>query len=319
MFSRSQEFLLRTVQFCMPASFTLSLWPHLPAPGPGENRVEIHLDIDGKRQLKSAFNITHPEIEVFLPDPEINTGAAIVACPGGGFRKLEIEKEGYHLADWCNAHGVAAIVVKYRLPSDEPSGGAVPLPLQDARRAMRLVRAHAEEWQIDSKRIGIAGFSSGGYLAAIQATLATAGDPDSPDPIERHCSRPDFAILVYSAISNGPLLGKETRTAKFLGPGASAVLRDAYSPDLHVTDRTPPTFMIMAADDPKVTPENGHAFRDLLVLRGIPCQLHILSTGSHGFGMGIRGGEPTHWPALLLGWLQREKIVSSHQSPTQNV
>lgn len=282
------------------------LWSNLrPATSPSEDRMEYHAE--GAIQQRSMFNVTHPEIEVFLPPAERRTGVAVICCPGGGWTKLDVDKEGYDAANFLIGHGIAGIVLKYRLPSGEGVRGQVPFPLQDGQRAIRLVRLHAAEWGIDPTRVGVIGFSAGGFVAAAMSTHNDPGNSGAADKVDQFSSRPDFAILCYPGITlRQPLAG---HNARVLGDGATQALLDEYSNELHVTAQTPPTFFVLAADDAKADPQQSVQYYEALLKNKVHCEMHIFAQGDHGFGMGIRGGEPTDWPMLLLPWFKAEKIL----------
>jgi len=283
------------------------LWADLrPATSPSEDRIEYHAE--GAIQQRSMFNVTHPQIEVFLPPAQHRTGAAVICCPGGGWTQLDVDKEGQDAADFFVDHGIAGIVLKYRLPSGEAVRGLLPFPLQDAQRAVRLVRLHAGEWGIDPKRVGVIGFSAGGFVAAAVSTHNDPGDSGAADAADRLSSRPDFAILCYPGITlQQPLAG---RNARFLGDGATQEMVEEYSNELHVTAQTPPTFLVLAADDAKADPQQSVQYFAALLKNKVHCEMHIFAQGGHGFGMGIRGGEPANWPLLLLPWFKAEKILA---------
>jgi acetyl esterase/lipase len=290
------------------------LWPNLPpATSPDEDHFESHADIDGKTILKAAYNVTHPDIEIYFPPSETNTGAAMIAVPGGGFTKLDIDKEGFQVARWANDHGIACIVLKYRLPHGESGKGMLPYPVQDAARAVRIVRLRANEWKIDPKCIGVIGFSAGGYVTSTLETHYDLGNPKATDPIDRVSCRPDFSILCYAPVSyKTPPSKPPTRPAtqpKFMPLNPTTRLLDEYANDEHVDAHTPPTFIVQASDDSKDDPRGSIYFYSALLKNKVPCELHMWAVGEHGFGMGVRGGEPTQWPNLLLTWLKTEKII----------
>ena len=269
------------------------LWPDLepdPAWG-GEQVVERSKTAHPDRSVR---NVIHPLLTAVLPDKP--TGAAVIICPGGGYGGLAYDKEGVDVAAWLAQNGVAGLILKYRLPRGAP-GDAEPVPLQDARQAMRLARQQAAAWRIDPTRIGIMGFSAGGHLASTLATHATDDD------------RPAFAVLVYPVITfSGPAAHGGSRD-NLLGKNADAALVARYSNEQHVTARTPPTFLVHAADD-GVKIANSELFAAALAAAGVPHDFMRLEKGGHGFGLGVRGGEPAAWPARCLAWLDARHILT---------
>jgi acetyl esterase/lipase len=247
-----------------------------------------------------------PGITPFLPEEGRRTGAAVVICPGGGYSGLAMEKEGLEVARWMRDRGIAGIVLRYRC-----GGGPnqQPVPLEDAQRAIRTVRSHAQDWGVDPRRVGILGFSAGGHLASSAATMFDAGDAQNADPIEQQSSRPDFAVLVYPVISmeDGATHGGSRKN--LLGENANEKLVDHWSTYRRVSDKTPPTFLVHASDDGGVPVKNSLLFYEALVNHHVPAELHIYEVGGHGFGM-LRGDRPADkWPEQLQPWLASHGIL----------
>ena len=241
-----------------------------------------------------------PTLTVYLPDPAVVTGAAVVIFPGGGYGGLaKHEGEGYAL--WLNQNGIAGLVVKYRLGSN---GYRHPIMLQDAARAVRLTRAKADEWKLDPKRIGIMGSSAGGHLASTLLTHFDAGKPDAADPIERQSSRPDLGILCYAVITMGDLTHKGSRQ-NLLGKEPTPELIDLLSNEKQVTPQTPPCFVWHTYEDTAVPVENSLNFAAALRRAGVPFDLHIYQKGGHGMGLG--NGHP--WSVDCLYWLKVQGFV----------
>src|SRR6267154_2170711 len=236
-----------------------------------------------------------PTLTPFLPDADKATGAAMVICPGGGYGMLA-PHEGATYAIWLKEQGIAAFVLKYRLGS---SGYRHPVMLQDAARAVRLVRANAAEWKLDPKRIGIIGSSAGGHLASTLLTHFDAGKPDSEDVIERQSSRPDLGILCYAVITMGQFTHQGSKH-NLLGNDPSPELVQELSNELHVTKETPPCFLWHTAEDSAVPVENSLQFAEALRKAGVPFDLHIYQKGAHGLGLGSRDYNPAKW----LPWTQ---------------
>lgn len=233
-------------------------------------------------------------VTVHLPSEP--NGTAMVICPGGGYGGLVKEPEGHGIARWLNHHGIAGVVLEYRLPNGKPF-----TPLLDAQRAIRLVRARAGEWKCSPRRIGIIGFSAGGHLASTAATHFDPGDPTADDPLARVSSRPDFAILVYPVITMGPNTHGGSKR-NLLGPDPGEDLVVLFSNEKQVTDKTPPTFLAHALDDRVVVPENSRMFHEALLARQVPSKYLELPSGNHGLN-GYRGPMWDAWQTQSLEWL----------------
>lgn len=243
-----------------------------------------------------------PTLTVYLPESQKATGAAFVICPGGGYGGLA-NHEGDHYARFMNEQGIAGFVLKYRLGS---AGYRHPIMLGDAARAIRTVRARAQEWNLDPKRIGIMGSSAGGHLASTLLTHFDAGKADATDPIERQSSRPDAGILCYAVITMGQFTHQGSKN-NLLGKNPSPELVDELSNELHVTRDTPPCFIWHTYEDTAVPVENSLQFASALRKAGVPFDLHIYEKGPHGLGLGSREyqSEKRHpWTADCLYWLK---------------
>jgi acetyl esterase/lipase len=250
-----------------------------------------------------------PTITIFKPASDKSTGAAIVVCPGGGYGALAFH-EGQPVAEWLNTLGITGVVLKYRLGPKYHH----PVALGDVSRAIRTVRANAQQWKLDPKRVGVMGFSAGGHLASTAATHFDDGDASSSDPIERASSRPDLAILVYPVISmHEPYVHKGSRR-NLLGDNPDPKLVDLLSNEMQVTPRTPPCFLVHTADDKGVPVQNSIEFTLACLKNKVPVELHVLEHGPHGFGLG--GNDPvlSAWPQEAARWLQRHEFAGgSHQ------
>jgi acetyl esterase/lipase/outer membrane protein assembly factor BamB len=249
-----------------------------------------------------------PAITPFLPEEDRRGGAAVVICPGGGYAGLAMEKEGLEVARWMQDRGIAGVVLRYRCGGGK---NQQPVPLQDAQRAIRTVRASAKQWGVDPHRVGILGFSAGGHLASTAATMFDDGDANADDAVDRQSSRPDFAVLVYPVISMvGPAAHGGSRR-NLLGDNASDELAAKWSSDQRVTDKTPPTFLVHASDDGGVPVKNSLLFYEALVAHKVPAELHVYEVGGHGFGM-LRGDRPADkWPEQLEPWLKAHGLLAS--------
>ena len=294
--------------------FEIPIWPGI-APGSAgstlkeEYRDRPITDGTGVSRDRSVRGVTRPTLIVYLPTLRNATGAAVVICPGGGFSHLAIDKEGHDVARWLQSQGIAGAVVKYRLPDPDVGlyvpNGSIP----DMQRAIRIVRLNAGKWNIDPKRIGVMGFSAGGYMAAAAGALFEEGDPDADDPIRRISCRPDFIAPVYPLISlelqgsrSGGLL------KRMLGQNLNDKLITEYSFDTRVTSQTPLTFLVHAHDDGLPV---EHSIRFYLALRKakVPAELHVYSKGGHGFGMRQRGQPISAWRERWLEWMRAEGFL----------
>lgn len=239
-------------------------------------------------------------------------GAAMVICPGGGYGGLA-DHEGKDYALFLNDHGITCFVLKYRLGS---AGYRHPIMLQDVSRALRLVRAKAGEWKLDSHRVGVMGSSAGGHLASTLLTHFDAGKTDAKDPIDRESSRPDLGILCYPVITMGPLTHGGSKN-NLLGKDPSPELVAELSNELRVTKETPPCFLFHTSADAAVPVENSLLFASALRKAGVPFALHIYENGQHGMGLGFRpyakyepgAGKLHPWTDNCIFWLKEHGFV----------
>lgn len=285
-----------------------------PCATPGE--ANAFLDVQTIRlwqgpapQAKGTGCQDVPTLTIFDPQPGHENGSAVLIFPGGSYQHLATNIEGRQIANWFNARGFRAFVLRYRLTSD---GYVLPVPLLDARRAIQIVRARAGDYHIDPHRIVVIGFSAGGHLAALAATQPVEGNPDAPDPIDRVSSRPDFLVLGY------PWIGAISTDTSHLSycqlfnlMDRCEALRTAYSPDLFVTAKTPPTFWYHTADDNTVPVEQGLRFYEALLKAGVPAEAHIFEHGPHGSGLGRGDLSMEQWPALLETWLRIHGLMGT--------
>jgi acetyl esterase/lipase len=282
----------------MAQDFKLKVWPNGAPDSNGITQAEELFE--GKR----VRNVSEAEIYVYLPKIGINTGAAVVICPGGGYGMEAMDHEGYDMAEWLVKQGVAGIVLKYRLPN-----GHDQIPLEDAQRTMRLVRQKAGEWGINPAKIGIAGSSAGGHLASTAGTKFDLGKPESNDPIDKYSCRPDFMLLLYPVITFDEQFGHMGSRTNLIGPGNKWELVEKYSNELHVTAQTPPTFLVLADDDGAVPPRNSIEFYMALKKYNIPAEMHIFRDGGHGFGMNKTNKPVDQWPNLFASWMKAQGIT----------
>lgn len=246
-----------------------------------------------------------PTLTIFLPDPAKAVHTGVVVCPGGGYVHLAMKKEGTDVAEWLNSIGIAAFVLKYRL------GPRYHYPVEtwDGQRAMRYVRYHAREYNIEPNRIGIMGFSAGGHLASTVGTHFDNGKPQAPDPIDRVSCRPDFMVLAYPVITMmGPYVHKGSMHA-LLGEHPNPKLQRYLSNQLQVTPQTPPTFLFSTDDDTTVPCENSVEFFLALRRNHVPAEMHIFEPGPHGVGLAPTYAALSIWPTLLANWFRTRGLL----------
>jgi len=285
---------------------------HLPLyPGavPNSKPTGITEKIE-KGEYAKITHVSSPGITVYLPTRRFATGQAVVICPGGGYVQLSIDLEGTDIARYFNSIGVAAAVLKYRLPSLETNIHPHRAPLMDAQRAVRLVRFNAEKWNIDPRKIGIMGFSAGGHLASTLGTHFDQGDHSSADSVEQQSCRPDFMILIYPVISFTDSVRRTRSRKALLGEDPQMDLVFDYSNELQVKADTPPAFFVHADNDSGVPVENSLRMVQAMRAKQIPVELHVLSEGGHGFGLGLHNEHVASWTnslGLWLKWLNRKR------------
>jgi len=245
------------------------------------------------RPVLRLGNVSTPTITLYSP-PGKNTHAAVVVFPGGAYRILAIDLEGTEVCAWLNSAGINCVLLKYRVPDSGPypkSGAA----LQDAQRAVGLVRQHAAEWKIDPKRIGVLGFSAGAHLAAALSTHFEKRLYNPVDAADQLSCRPDFAVIVY--------------------PGYLALAEQNFAPnsEIHVTEQTPPSFIVQTEDDP-VHVENSTLYFLALKNANVPAEMHLYAQGGHGYGLRRTALPVTAWPELVLTWLHTIQILPEHRA-----
>lgn len=298
------SFSLLLIVAASAQEYKLLLWPSGNIPNYKKtNEVE-------KRDSSGIVRISlvqQPMIDVYLPSKQNATGQALVVCPGGGYGILAYDWEGTDIAKWLNANGIAAIVLKYRLPNSKSNIDPKLSPLLDAQRALRFVRANAEKWNIKKDKIGIMGFSAGGHLASTAGTHFDKGNPNATDSIDRISSRPDFMILMYPVITmSQPYMHQGSRN-NLIGTMADSATAKYYSNDLQVTGETPPTLLVHATDDKAVPVENTLSFYQALKNNGVPAEMHIYPYGGHGFSLAIGKGYLQTWTDRCMEWLRSLK------------
>jgi acetyl esterase/lipase len=276
-----------------PGHTTLDVWPHgapgAPAnPPPEADTTTPKENLVAGKPLIRLGNVSAPTLTLYSPAAK-NTGAAVVVFPGGGYRILAIDLEGTEVCDWLNTAGITCILLKYRVPDTGPYPKSAAA-LQDAQRAVGIVRSHAAEWHIDPKRIGVLGFSAGAHLAAALSTHFDKRLYDAVDASDQASCRPDFAVIVY--------------------PGYLAIAEQNFAPnaEIHPTEQTPPSFIVQAEDDP-VHVENATVYFLALKNAKVPAELHIYAQGGHGYGLRRTELPVTGWPQLVETWLRTIQIL----------
>jgi len=249
--------------------------------------------------IQIISKVSQPTLSVYLPPKEIATGKAVIICPGGGYGVLAFSHEGTDVAEEFNRKGIAAFVLKYRLPNDASMPDKSIGPLQDAQRAIQLVREKADAWNINTDEIGIMGFSAGGHLASTAGTHFHSATIDNPQTINL---RPDFMILVYPVISFDPEVGHMGSVKNLLGEAPSKEMIALYSNDEQVGKDTPPTYLVHAKDDP-VKIENSYLFIQALEKYGIPYATTFYEQGGHGYGM-VNPTSEVKWMDEVGNWIK---------------
>jgi acetyl esterase/lipase len=259
------------------------------------------------REKSSADNAGHliiskisrPTLTLFLPPKGKSNGTAVIICPGGGYWVEAAAHEGADVAKKFTEMGVTGIVLKYRIPDDSTMVDRSIGALQDAQQAIKVVREHAAEWNIDPTRIGIMGFSAGGHLAATAGTHFTT----ALIPNVHHTSlRPDFLLLIYPVITCQEGVAHQGSCAQLIGKTPSQDQIDYFSNELQVTDHTPPAFLVQASDDPAVNPANSILFYEALIKHHVPAELHLYEKGGHGYGMFVKDNNEL-WMERCHNWL----------------
>ena len=269
------------------------LWPQgAPGPstvtGPEKDMTTAKDGLVAGRPLMHLGNVSVPTLTLFRPKG-MNTGVAVLVFPGGGYNILAIDLEGTEVCDWLTAQGITCVLLKYRVPGTGPYPKS-DAALQDAQRAVGMVREHAAEWKVDPKKVGVLGFSAGGHLAAAVSTHYATRLYPRVDAADNLSCRPDFAVVVY--------------------PGYLAIAEKGmeFSPDIPVTKETPPTFLVQAENDP-VHVENAVEYFLALKRAGVPAELHVYAEGGHGFGLRRTKLPVTGWPDLVDVWLKTIGMV----------
>jgi len=285
-------------------NFVIPLW---------SGNIPNYQEVGELEILKNMSSTEHyklvqkPDISVFLPSKNNRTGQAVLVIPGGGYQAIVHIWEGEDIAKWLNSNGIAAIVLKYRLPNAKSNIIRHKSPLLDASRAIKIVKEHAEEWQIDKNNIGVMGFSAGGHLAS---TLGTHYDKDMNsqlDRIDSISSRPDFMVLMYPVVTMNERFTHMGSRNNLLGTNPSPELVDYYSNEKQISVNTPPTFIVHSSDDDVVLVENSTAFYKALQEKNIDSEMHIFQYGGHGFALANGKGYLELWKSICIAWLKNIK------------
>jgi len=311
-----KPFLIMTVLLiAAPVSFAaelseIRLWPDVAPGSEGASDVKESVLERGTpdRPDRRVQGVTVPVITVYRADPARNTGTAIVICPGGGYSGVVIDKEGHEIARYLRSIGVAAIVLKYRLPRPDGFTFDHDVPWLDASRAVRLTRHHAAEWNLNADRIGIMGFSAGGHLASTLATNFDSGNGASADPVDRLSSRPDFQALIYPVISFQDEIARMGSRRNLIGDDPDGELIDRYSNELRVTEQSPPAFIVSTYDD-NVKAENALHYFEALRAVDVPAEMHIYEVGGHGYGIRPTGRPVSTWHHRFGEWMKGRGLL----------
>ncbi len=285
------------------AQEVIPLWPEgVPdaKPNGGEERLE-----DGR-----VYNVQVPTLSYFPADAAKASGTAVIVCPGGGYVRLAIAKEGGALGQRLNAAGVAVFVLKYRLKEY-----GHPAPLRDVLRAVRLVRSRAAAYGLRPERIGVMGSSAGGHLAATAATLFDAPEGRTGGALDAVSARPDFAALLYPVITLSPPFAHKGSLGALLGPEPAPELVARLSLESQVTKDTPPVFLVHTAEDVSVPLENSLLFFQALRRHGVPAEMHLYEKGPHGFGTQAGLGTTSEWPQRFEEWLEARGLLEKPPVP----
>jgi acetyl esterase/lipase len=289
----------------------IPIWPGTPpdaVPVPGPETVVTTSHLVAGRHYRAILNVSLPTMTVYSPDGK-NSGAAVVVLPGGGFASLAIDIEGTEACDWLTSRGITCVLLKYRIPSTpydwhcdcRPDALATPTQsLEDTQRAIGLVRLHAREWHIDPHKIGVLGFSAGGYLVAEVSTKYRQRLYAPVDDADRESARPDFAIALYPG---------------HLALGKLVTGGDALNPNVAVSREMPPTFLVQAEDDHVDGVNQSLVYFAALEKAGAPVEMHLYAQGGHAFGLRPTALLITHWPALAEQWLHTIGVLSGSEEP----
>lgn len=279
----------------------IPLWPDEP-PGGGGPVGPPHVGSDG-----AITGISTPSIEVVAPGHP--NGAAVLIAAGGGYRRIQVNGEARPAARWLAARGITAFILTYRLPLEGWHYGPFA-PLQDAQRALRVIRARAEEWKIDPHRVGVLGFSAGGHLMGLCATRPAFDSYPLVDAVDARSARPDVAALIYPVITLEPPYDRTSTRRALIGDDPPPAASREWSVQTHVRSDCPPVFLVQAEDDPISDPQNTLIMAEACREAGVPVEFHSLPSGGHGFSIGKPGTPAAEWPNWFDSWLRSRQILT---------
>lgn len=278
----------------------INLWGH-SIPNSKETDEKEVVDTTG---IIRIYKVNTPTIEVFLPSKNNAIGMGVVICPGGGYHHLSYDWEGSDVAKWFNSKGIAAFVLKYRLPQSDAVVTSYEAPLQDAQRAIRWVRFHADKFYLKPNKIGVMGFSAGGHLASTLGVQFNMPNHFNEEPLDKISAKPDFMILCYPVVTMKDDYMHKGSQNNLLGKNADDSLKIKYSNELHVTKEVSPTFIVHSGNDKSVPVENSLQLYKALNDNGVKTEMHIYPKGGHGYGLALNEGELKSWVDRLYDWLQ---------------
>ncbi len=283
----------------------MRIWPD--GNMPNSKGIAVNDSISGER----IWQVGIPGMWTFFPSVEENRGGAVIILPGGGYQRLAYVKSGLQLAKWFNTFGITALVLKYRLPHSPDLKERAIAPMQDAQRAMRIVRANATRWGINPEKIGVLGTSAGGHLASTMGThfedVSAVGDS-----LDKFSYRPNFLILISPVIDLGTYAHVGSRD-NLLGPNPSRSLIDAWSNQLHVARATPPTFLVHAVNDKTVPLRNSLMFYQALVDSSVSASFHVFPHGAHSIALRDNPGSTELWSTLCEIWMKEMRFVEAKE------
>jgi len=283
----------------------VNLWnEHIPGSMANEKYIEENLVLENG--TVRVQKVTNPTLSVYLPAKEKANGSAIVICPGGGYARLAFDHEGIQIAKWFNNLGVAAFILKYRLPNDTIMENKSVGPLQDVQESIRYVRRNSSQWNVSPFKIGVIGFSAGGHLAATASTLFANKVYNS----DSTSARPNFSILIYPVISMDAEITHSGSRQNLLGLNPTQNLVDQFSAEKQVSPSTPPTFLVHSQDDKTVPVQNSVNYFIALKKNNVPAELHIFEKGGHGYGMGKEKGTESEWTEMCKQWLLQKGFLN---------
>lgn len=309
-------------------STTVALWPGaIPDPWPvrgGEYVTTVLSPLVANRAWTAIGGVSRPTLTLYRPTIR-SSGAAVIVFPGGGYEELAIDLEGTEVCDWLTARGVTCVVVKYRVPGVRLYGPRAPYPksgpypesplaLEDAQRAIRIVRAHAAQWSLNPHGIGVLGFSAGGHLVAAVSNHFGVPLYRPVDSSDKESARPDFAAAIYPGHLETAAVewDEQQRRNRTQQPRRTGPYRELQiNPDIIVTSRTPPTFLVQAQDDHEDSVDDALAYYIALKNAGVPTEMHLYPRGGHAFGLRSTSLPITQWPRLLYAWMQQLHVVQA--------